>query len=898
MLFQAVVTEISYNYEKIPFRAEIEFIQSADWERELKTLLRDLSDGSGNVLKDCTNEETDAGIAYAKIKAVYPKMTREDIAKGEIENMLKKMSHLLGTIRTIDESDSLQFYKRLQKFIDSSATKGRAQKHHMGREMEFWPLIKVIRLYIKSPALSTGAVVVDLPGVQDSNAARAAVAEGYMKQITGLWIVTPINRAVDDKAAKNLLGQSFKRQLKLDGGFESVTFICSKTDDISLMEAQDSLGLGGELGPMWKKSKELTQTLDTLEESLDYLRNSMSECTEVLNDVDEQLEVWEALQEDAENSKEIFAPKQPSKKRKAVEKHRLVRKKCRQSRVSVDGSDDEIIVSDSQDDAEKDEESSDDKQGQQPLTTNEVMTKITELRNTRKGARRSRSDLGVAIDDVQKQRIKAEIAKEEIMGQIATACIAGRNQYSKDAIQQDYAAGIKEVDQELAAEEDEATFNPEDEVRDYDEIARGLKVFCVSSRAYQKLSGRLQNEQAVSGFKHIEQTEIPMLQKHCEKLTEARRIASCQKFLNNLSQLLNSQALWASTDRNGVRMTKEQRAKEKRYLAGNMEELELKLESIVKETVEELKPGVMYQAVDRAMSQAVKTVQKWASRVNLANHSLGGYHWQSYKAICRRDGVYTNSFGPHDWNKALAEPMLKIIAPGWDRAFSRLLPPVMASFAAETMAVIRSFHKEVDGRARKLGASIAKLSTLQNSLSVYNGIFKDHAGVVKDNICAAQRDINRKFVPVIQEALGRAYTACMEERGIGSFMRMKDAMYNHVNTQRFSMFQDSVDRVQSELLAMLCTQEKLLEEKIEQASVAIRRDYLSILGGDELAEGQILPRSQRVVREEVMNILDEVENIFRKVAGLPVQSQEDQGKEQVIGHMAGETAKSALFVDP
>jgi len=50
---------------------------------------------------------------------------------------------------------------------------------------------------------------------------------------TGLWIVAPINRAVDDKAAKSLLGESFKRQLKYDGKFSRITFICSKTDDIS-----------------------------------------------------------------------------------------------------------------------------------------------------------------------------------------------------------------------------------------------------------------------------------------------------------------------------------------------------------------------------------------------------------------------------------------------------------------------------------------------------------------------------------------------------------------------------------------------------------------------------------------------------------------------------------------
>jgi hypothetical protein len=34
-----------------------------------------------------------------------------------------------------------------------------------------------------------GAVIVDLPGVHDSNAARAAVAAGYMKQCTGMYCI-------------------------------------------------------------------------------------------------------------------------------------------------------------------------------------------------------------------------------------------------------------------------------------------------------------------------------------------------------------------------------------------------------------------------------------------------------------------------------------------------------------------------------------------------------------------------------------------------------------------------------------------------------------------------------------------------------------------------------------
>lgn len=52
--------------------------------------------------------------------------------------------------------------------------------------------------------LSTGAVVVDLPGVRDANAARGAVAEKYMKSCNAVWIVADITRAVDNRTAKVL----------------------------------------------------------------------------------------------------------------------------------------------------------------------------------------------------------------------------------------------------------------------------------------------------------------------------------------------------------------------------------------------------------------------------------------------------------------------------------------------------------------------------------------------------------------------------------------------------------------------------------------------------------------------------------------------------------------------
>lgn len=259
----AVVTEMSWNTSDDPnakYRAKVEFIQASDWEKDLRMSLSDLLDNTGNVSRDCTNAESEAGVAYAKIKAVYPHKTKEELANSTVEDLMnvREVKEVLGQSRDVKTSRPEPFYKQLQRFVDSNEKK---REKGEKKAMEFWPLIKVVRIYVKSDALSTGAIIVDLPGVHDSNAARAAVAAGYMKQCTGLWIVAPINRAVDDKAAKSLLGESFKRQLKYDGIYSRITFICSKTDDISTTEAAESLKIDDQLAGEWEKMGKLLATL-------------------------------------------------------------------------------------------------------------------------------------------------------------------------------------------------------------------------------------------------------------------------------------------------------------------------------------------------------------------------------------------------------------------------------------------------------------------------------------------------------------------------------------------------------------------------------------------------------------------------------------------------------------
>lgn len=143
-----------------------------------------------------------------------------------------------------------------------------------------------------------------------------------------------------------------------------------------------------------------------------------------------------------------------------------------------------------------------------PVSESEGMAKVEELRGTKKDGRRRKLDIEAEVKDFRRRITANKQEQETHDAVISTKCIASRNNYSGEAIKQDFAAGIKELDQELAEEEDPARFDADEDIRNYDDVAASLPVFCVSSRAYQKMCGRFKRDKHVLGFDNIEATEI------------------------------------------------------------------------------------------------------------------------------------------------------------------------------------------------------------------------------------------------------------------------------------------------------------------------------------------------------------------------------------------------------
>jgi len=101
--------------------------------------------------------------------------------------------------------------------------------------------------------------------------------------------------------------------------------------------------------------------------------------------------------------------------------------------------------------------------------------------------------------------------------------------------------------------------------------------------------------------------------------------------------------------------------------------------------------------------------------------------------------------------------MMKILSSGWEKAFTRRLPMVMASFSRNAATSLQKFHRDVKARALKIGLSIAGLHMLHDQVSAYENILKDLSTIVREHINATQKDINREFTPVIERAMVRLF---------------------------------------------------------------------------------------------------------------------------------------------
>ncbi|KAG9018995.1 hypothetical protein FRB90_007375 [Tulasnella sp. 427] len=589
----AVVTEIAYKPGR-SIEGGVSFLGRDEWKAELQILLEDLHDEDGKV-KAPTDMKSEAGVAWSKartVHAVYPQIPLDFLVTLTADQIIARdpgIERILGTTRKISAANSKEFGKAIAPFIDSKEKKrGKAhddknsKKNDKAEGPALWPLIRIVKVRCPAKALQSGAVLVDLPGTADANAARSSIAQGYMQRCQCVWILAPITRAVDDKTAKDLLGKAFKTQLMMDGNYDTstVTFVATKTDDLSCNEIINALRLEDddkllEIEDRIKQFRRDEHENKKLKEQADNDGKKLGQEFRDKRAIVLEYKAWIRALKDGEPFEPVLTAKKTTKAKSSEKEKTDSGNKRKNSRGSPkakrrksnrDGGDeddsdlDSFIVDDSDSDmsdvesvvsklsesdkdsddekSEKDDDEivenliDDDEEVEEEVTIDSLKAKQTvaeeEARAIKDKLEATKGLAKEALKELSKLKTKLAKAQRQKNG----FCAKARNDYSRDSLKEDWRAGVKEMDQEAAMQKDPDNFDPSVEVRDY--AAIDLPTFTVSSRDYIRLTKQVEGDGDPTCFSDTVDTQIPALQEWCHSLTISSRERTARSFLNKL----------------------------------------------------------------------------------------------------------------------------------------------------------------------------------------------------------------------------------------------------------------------------------------------------------------------------------------------------------------------------
>lgn len=809
----SVVTKISYHKRKV-IQADVSFVSLEEWKRELGIVLRDLADDTGGT----KIADSDAAVAWGKVHAVYPTLSVDELVEMDVQQILDSnpdIAKKLGITETIIAIDSTAFGKEIAQYIDST-TKGNGNDD----EVALWPLIREVHIKCRAKALSTGAVLVDLPGVADANAARDSIAQKYLKEAKRIWILAEITRAVDNKTAKDLLGESFRRQLLMDGNYDDqcITFIAGKTDDVASSEIARALNLEAN-----EEYRELESRIAAIEKQLKGLEDEKKEVVRLIQPLGKRIQELQRRQKalvEGDGSVCLQYPPEAAiwgshagekdKKRKCEKRNtnkpgpsKVPRKNINENVganmwTTLDDDSEGDASSDSGDeldtlhedaacsDIDVDDEFSEIEDTFDQKTMKETLRKIeVELAQLRPERDRlnERGQAMLLEGASLTEKLAVEQKKKDVF------CSLARNKDSKEKLKADFRAGLKCMDDMVEEQRDPTVFDPTQQLRDYQFV--DLPVFTCSSRDYMRLSGQLKGDGEASCFSNKHDTEIPALQKWCHQLTLPARERAAKAFLHKLRNLAQNVKVYieriqngqiAGVNRSTLRLKWESSAAPEgvaRRLSREFSVLSKKcildLQQCFRDGLEEkCKAGV-----ELAVNSALETVDQF-----------GKMHHSTYRATIRRDGSFKR-----DLNIELVDPFTKSIAYSFSAMFEKdIFGPFEVSIVNAIAKLLEDFQKtiaeELLSGARHQGKACHKeaRTVLQNTMEA-----------VKETVSSQRKEISRSIAPVVQNRLRTTYDLAKAEKGPGSMARQKGHIRSFVERNKDTMFQEAADTIMTAL---------------------------------------------------------------------------------------------------
>lgn len=829
----------------------VEFIALKEWYDELKVLMAECSTLDEKKIYARVpdqDSQSDAAAAWTKIDQVYGAGTMaryHGFPMDRVYNILandQRVSALLTArdgeahatkvvqqgSRIQTSSNKRQNLRQRKQWASSFRSKINDYVYRKGNgsQPQTWPLIRKVVLHGPWAVLQSGACLVDLPGVRDANAARARVAANYLQHCQYLWIVAPIQRAVDDGTAKELLGEQFKRRLLMDGQYGNVSFVCTQTDDCETTEIlRDHEDVAREKAGRWERLSterdaiihkeleysEMTQEEETLKEELNDTEESLKEVQEELNTLLKEKEgdgVY--IDEDSDENHQDM---------RAVEMYNAIARWNRQKLTASD--------------------------------------KLNTWR-LKHGAKLS--SLCKEINEKQKN-LKAD-------------CALVRNEYSTGCLQKDFRAGLKELirsneeDNERSGEGRAISTAPPIP-DDYE-----MDVFCISANDYLKLEKiKPSSDGPPSTFSNAVDTQIPALRSFVHDLTSRNRVQFAKTFVSNTNDMIDRFKLIALNSSGSLPGGRSARRCESAFQQ-EMHTFRNELDTVAKEfeqtmhstTMESLAPSIR-RGSEKGKDTALHTVRSWGSKSRRTRHERtpqnNGLYYATYFATVRRSGVYNSTAaGEVDMNQELCDPIEKEFSNDWQRAMDTSIISFLRAAEAKALLCCKKMYQSITAAFLGIGYNNDQIKQIINTASRTGDAHVRAAfASIQNNAREEQRNLNRSLLPLIKQRMERSYHATANAPGgPGKFDRMKNVMQSFSQVAVQTMFDETTTLMLKDVASLIRTLTRMVNN-IAGSLSKLLHGIFSVCWDDQSDNENIAPGMKEKVRQCRDGLIPEIDSL-------------------------------------
>jgi Dynamin family len=261
----AFVTTVSHSSDP-GYYVKVSFCTREEWRTDLDTFISALQPGD-------TSEDGDGRIegkrlmdaARKRIQAVYEMNVDDDF-----DPVVISKKPLPRNVERIFKSGSLETFR----FDDAKEMLGYLRQLIRG-ESPLWPLLKQVGITGPYDCLTGGLELVDLPGLNDPNAARVEVTRGFLRTSPFVWVIFSMVRGLTKDIHEILGEEKLLRNLVLSGTYHALSLIGTRADDIDHVNS-DQLGLSDDCTTPELISAYRQQTVSRAKEQLEELVSDLA----------------------------------------------------------------------------------------------------------------------------------------------------------------------------------------------------------------------------------------------------------------------------------------------------------------------------------------------------------------------------------------------------------------------------------------------------------------------------------------------------------------------------------------------------------------------------------------------------------------------------------------------